>query len=154
MLDTTELLRLIEANYHKPYNRRVWTAKDLYQKEPTDFDCSSFVMWLYFQLGYKIPRVSQDQYIFCDRITWREAKVGDLFFLGKGMDPKQVNHVGIYKGSGMVAEAVGGSSKTMKVIYSEISKTMARPDWVGWGRVPQEPSQDLFFKWIKTNPKE
>lgn len=152
MLDTTELLRLIETNYHKPYNRRVWNPRELYEKEPKDFDCSSFTMWLFFQLGFKLPRVSQDQYTFCDKITWRETKVGDLFFLGKGMDPKQVNHVGIYKGSGIVAEAVGG--KTGKVIYSDSQKTMARPDWVGWGRVPLELAEDRFFKWIANNPKE
>ena len=76
MLDTTELLRLIEENYHKPYERRAWTPQELYVKAHPNFDCSSLVMWLYFQLGYKLPRVSQDQYTFCDKINYKEAKVG------------------------------------------------------------------------------
>lgn len=153
MLDVPELLRLIESQYHKPYNRRAWTPLDLYAKDPKDFDCSSFVMWLYFQFGYKLPRVSQDQYTFCDKIKANEVKIGDLFFLSRTQDPKAVDHVGMYKGSGMCVEAVGGSSATMKVIYSFVDKTMARPDWVGWGRVPLEIAQDKFFKWIKMYPK-
>lgn len=154
MLDTIQLLHLIESSYHKPYNRRAWSAADLYSKSPIDFDCSSLVMWLYFQFGYKLPRVSQDQYTFCDKIKPDEIKIGDLFFLGRDMDPKRVDHVGMYKGGGMCVEAAGGSSVTMKVIYSFVDKTMARSDWVGWGRVPLEAAEDSFYKWIKRYPKE
>jgi cell wall-associated NlpC family hydrolase len=152
MLDQVELLRLIEAQYHKPYNRRAWTVADLYSKSPENFDCSSLVMWLYFQFGYKLPRVSQDQYTFCDKIKAKDIKIGDLFFLSKTQDPKRIDHVGMYKGSGMLVEAVGGSSVTMKVIYSIADKTMARTDWVGWGRVPLDIAEDRFFKWIKSYP--
>ena len=154
MLDSSKLLQLIKECYHKPYNRRAWSAADLYSKSPPDFDCSSLVMWLYFQFGHKLPRVSRDQYTFCDKIQPDEIKIGDLFFLGRDKDPKRVDHVGMYTGSGMCVEAVGGSSKTMKVIYSFSDKLMERSDWVGWGRVPLELSEDSFYKWIKLNPKE
>ena len=150
MLEKDKLVRIARAQHHLPYRIRVWKVSDLYNQIPRDFDCSSYVMWIYFMLGFKLPRVSKWQYNYCDKFNG-DVLVGDLFFLGEKRDPKRINHVGLYIGYGLCAEAAGG--RAGKVIYSSKDKIEHRIDFVGWKRVPLDKSEDSFFRFIKDFPK-
>ena len=147
-MDRIELVKLAESQWHVPYDMRAWKPAELYLNKPKDFDCSSFVMWLYFRFGYKIPRVSADQYAYCKKIADNEREIGDLWFRKK---KGRIFHVGLYIGSGMLMHAAGG--KAGKVVRDFENKIQAKVGWAGYGKVPLDRAEDDFFRWIKKHPK-
>ncbi len=150
-VDGKKLINLAKSQHGKPYKMRLWDTHEVYGRDPKDFDCSSFVMWLYFRFGFKLPRTSREQAYFCKRIIPKEIKVGDLFFLGNGGQKSEVNHVGMYIGSGQCIESAGG--KAQKVVYSWLDTILTRHDVVMLGRVPLEVAEDRFFDYVKKYPK-
>jgi cell wall-associated NlpC family hydrolase len=66
-------------------------------------DCSGFVRAVYNLCGLSIPRTSRDQFKAGDPVTRDDLQDGDLVFFGSSND--QINHVGIYVGSGRFVHA-------------------------------------------------
>jgi len=90
---------------------------------PRSFDCSSYVAYLYRQVGIQIPRISVDQYAFGKPLSSSEILPGDVIFAntGKGKihyETKEfmkgtiisegIDHCGIYLGDGLVAHTSKG----------------------------------------------
>lgn len=75
---------------------------------PNNFDCSSFVCWVFRKSGtYNIPRVTaQGIFNYSTPIPTSEAEAGDIiFFTGTYNAGVPVTHVGIYAGNGMMVHA-------------------------------------------------
>ena len=91
---------------------------------PNNFDCSSFVCWVYTHSGIKnMPRTTawgiyKD---YCNPVSQSEAKAGDIiFFKGTYNSGSPISHVGIYVGNGYMIHA-GDPIK-----YARIDT----PDWI------------------------
>ena len=76
---------------------------------PNNFDCSSFVCWVYTHSGIKnMPRTTawgiyKD---YCNPVSPSEAKAGDIiFFKGTYNSGSPISHVGIYVGNGYMIHA-------------------------------------------------
>ena len=66
-------------------------------------DCSGFVRAVYNLCGINIPRTSREQFRVGDSIGKDDLMDGDLVFFGAS--PSEINHVGIYVGSGRFVHA-------------------------------------------------
>ena len=66
-------------------------------------DCSGFVRAVYNLCGINIPRTSREQFRVGDTIGRNDLVDGDLVFFGAS--PNEINHVGIYIGSGRFVHA-------------------------------------------------
>ncbi|MFA6340720.1 MAG: phenylalanine--tRNA ligase beta subunit-related protein [Candidatus Paceibacterota bacterium] len=108
-----EVLKLALTFIGVPYKNG---ASILYDA-PKLFDCSSFVSYVFVQVGVQIPRMSVDQYAWGKKIGEKDLKAGDVVFSntgeGKiffktveflpGTEVKEgVDHCGIYLGDGKV----------------------------------------------------
>jgi cell wall-associated NlpC family hydrolase len=64
---------------------------------PSGFDCSGLVKYVLTTLGVKgVPRTSEDQWNWVDKIPASQAQAGDLvFFSGSDGSPSSPGHVGI-----------------------------------------------------------
>lgn len=67
---------------------------------PSGFDCSGFVQYVFAHFGISLPRVSQDQQNVGTYVSRENLQPGDLVFFG---DP--AHHVGIYVGNGNMINA-------------------------------------------------
>jgi hypothetical protein len=84
-------------------------------------DCSSFVQFVYGQVGYSLPRTASAQYkatkttVIANPST-KNLKPGDLLFFGGWNTPDNppgyggVQHVGIYAGNGFVINEGAGTT--------------------------------------------
>lgn len=63
-------------------------------------DCSGFVMSVFAQFGYFLPRVAADQYYQSVKKDMAELEPGDLVFYGRG-----ISHVALYIGDGQIIHA-------------------------------------------------
>lgn len=70
--------------------RYVWGASG-----PRTFDCSGFTMFVYAQVGVRLPHHSGSQIGVGQRVSRANLKPGDLVFFGS-----PIHHVGIYIGNG------------------------------------------------------
>ncbi|MCM2360030.1 MAG: NlpC/P60 family protein [Geobacteraceae bacterium] len=66
-------------------------------------DCSGFVRAVFNLCGVNIPRTSREQFRVGESIARDDLADGDLVFFGASSD--QINHVGIYVGSGRFVHA-------------------------------------------------
>lgn len=66
-------------------------------KTPAGFDCSGFVSWAYAQAGYNIPSNTTGLSQIGTKVSYSDAKPGDLIFFNTY---KTNGHVGIYLGGG------------------------------------------------------
>lgn len=90
-----KLAKLIAQEMGKPYK---WGATG-----PNSYDCSGLVYFLYGKLGISLPRVASSQagagtYVSKEKLTY-----GDLVFFAR--NGKNINHVGIYIGDGMMVHS-------------------------------------------------
>ncbi len=99
---------------------------------PTNFDCSSFVCWVFRNSGiYNIPRTTA-QGIFnqSTSISPTEARPGDIiFFTGTYNAGVPVTHVGIYAGNGMMVHAGD------PIQYTSIESNYWRSHFYSFGRL-------------------
>jgi cell wall-associated NlpC family hydrolase len=124
-----KIVELAKSLVGKPYRRGASVSKDA----PNEFDCSSFVSYLYAQAGLAIPRISVDQYVFGEPVALEGIQAGDFIFVntGKGVIyyesiefnkgtpvPEGVDHVAIYLGGGEVAHA---TNKVGQVVIEKLS---------------------------------
>ncbi len=71
--------------------------------DPTGFDCSGFVQWVFAQQGLALPREVRDQYRVGSEIESAAIKAGDLVFFETVS--KGASHVGIALGDGTFVHA-------------------------------------------------
>jgi len=69
------------------------------------FDCSGLVFYSYLQAGKLLPRRSEEQYIYAQKI--KKPKEGDLIFFSTNPKNKNIDHVGIYLGDELFIHAPG-----------------------------------------------
>jgi len=99
---------------------------------PSSFDCSGLVQYSLEQLGLKnVPRTSEAQWNWVQRIDKGQLQPGDLVFAQFPGDNASPGHVGVYTGND---EVLSAEDPAQGVGYSKLS------DWgsaiVGYGRVP------------------
>jgi cell wall-associated NlpC family hydrolase len=87
----------------------------------TGVDCSSFTCLCYKIYGINLPRNALSQYRYCRKIK-SNVKEGDLVFLSRKKDPKNIFHVMIYIGDGQFIEPKGGIIR--KVIKTNSKNTL------------------------------
>ena len=68
-------------------------------------DCSGFVMSVFAQFGYSLPRVAADQYNQSVKKSVEDLEPGDLVFYGSG-----ISHVALYIGTGQIIHASTSAS--------------------------------------------
>jgi cell wall-associated NlpC family hydrolase len=79
---------------------------------PNTYDCSGLVLASYRSVGVNMPRVSRDQYWAGQRVAVQSLLPGDLlFFSTDRADPRQIHHVAMYIGGGMMVHAPGYGQK-------------------------------------------
>ena len=76
-------------------HRYVWGASG-----PQTFDCSGFTMFVYAQVGVRLPHYSGAQINGGARVSRANLQPGDLVFFGS-----PIHHVGIYIGGGKMVHA-------------------------------------------------
>lgn len=64
-------------------------------------DCSGFVMSVFKEFGYELPRVAAAQYDASEKKDVADVEPGDLVFYGAG----GINHVALYIGDGEIIHA-------------------------------------------------
>jgi cell wall-associated NlpC family hydrolase len=98
--------------------------------DPTGFDCSGFVQWVFAQQGLALPREVRQQYLAGESIETDEVRPGDLVFFETVSSG--ASHVGIALGSGEFVHAP--SSRGVVRIERYTSRYWA-DRWVGARRV-------------------
>ena len=69
-------------------------------------DCSGFVMSVFANFGYSLPRVAADQCAASTKKDISQLEPGDLVFYGNGY----VDHVALYIGDGKIIHASGAAT--------------------------------------------
>lgn len=72
---------------------------------PNGFDCSGFVQYVYKQMGIDLPRVSFQQANAGRRVGLGELAPGDLVAWDNSSRNQGADHIAIYVGGGLIAEA-------------------------------------------------
>lgn len=73
-------------------------------KSSSGVDCSGLAYLSYLSAGLEIPRNASDQLFSAYKKDYRDLKPGDLVF-SSGENSREINHVMIYSGKGMIIEA-------------------------------------------------
>ena len=76
-------------------------------------DCSGFVMSVFAEFGYSLPRVAAAQYGASKKKTMSQLEVGDLVFYGNG-----ISHVALYIGNGKVVHALNSNKGIVITDYN------------------------------------
>ena len=76
-------------------------------------DCSGFVMSVFAEFGYSLPRVAAAQYGASQKKNLNQLEVGDLVFYGNG-----ISHVALYIGNGKVVHALNSSKGIVITDYN------------------------------------
>jgi cell wall-associated NlpC family hydrolase len=71
--------------------------------DPSGFDCSGFVQWVFAQHGTGVPREVREQYRIGEQVDEDEVRPGDLVFFETVA--KGASHVGIAIGNGEFVHA-------------------------------------------------
>jgi peptidoglycan hydrolase CwlO-like protein len=104
--------------YHGiPY---VWAGAD-----PSGFDCSGLVLYVFAQHGVTLPHYSGSQLQLGTPVAPQDLQPSDVVFFGS-----PIHHVGIYVGNGYFIEAPHTGS------YVRVSKLAGRSDYAGARRYP------------------
>ncbi|WP_152395674.1 C40 family peptidase [Paenibacillus guangzhouensis] len=86
------------------------------------FDCSSFIKTIYAQEGFSLPRVSRQQAKVGERVSLQELRVGDLMFFTGRQSRRQIAHVAMYAGNGMMIHTYGRGGVRYTAIHHPIWK--------------------------------
>ena len=99
---------------------------------PHNFDCSSFVCWVYTHSGIKnMPRTSAWGIYksYCNPVSSSDAKPGDIIFFKNTYDSgSPISHVGIYVGGGYMIHAGD------PIQYTSINTKYWKEHFYGFGR--------------------
>lgn len=78
------------------------------------------MLWVYGQLGLKVPRTAQQQFDWATPIDTSELQPGDLTFYEKTyQSADRITHVGIYAGNGTVIMATTTGDYVREVSISD-----------------------------------
>ena len=98
--------------------------------DPSGFDCSGFVQWVFAQNGTNLPREVRQQYQIGRDIDPGDVKPGDLVFFETVA--RGASHVGIALGGG---EFVHAPSSTGVVRIERYTSSYWAPRWIGARRL-------------------
>jgi hypothetical protein len=98
--------------------------------DPSGFDCSGFVQWVFNAVGTRLPRETKDQFRVGDEIELDEVAPGDLVFFNT--ENKGASHVGLVIGDGQFVHA---PSSRGVVRVESYGSSYWRPRFVGARRV-------------------
>ena len=98
--------------------------------DPSGFDCSGFVQWVFAQHGTKLPREVKDQFNAGALVDRDEVRAGDLVFFQTVA--RGASHVGIALGNGQFVHA---PSSTGVVRVEKLTSTYWDARWYGARRV-------------------
>ena len=98
--------------------------------DPSGFDCSGFVQWVFAQHGTGVPREVRDQYRVGEEVDEDEVQPGDLVFFETVS--KGASHVGIAIGNG---EFVHAPSSRGVVRVERYTSGYWAQRWVGARRI-------------------
>lgn len=79
--------------------------------DPTGFDCSGFVMYVYGKNGFQLPRSASQQFKYGSKVN--NVTPGDLVFFQTTLN--KISHVGIYIGEGNFIHAPR-TGKTVEIV--------------------------------------
>jgi NlpC/P60 family len=107
-------------------------------ESPKGFDCSGLVDYVLSQLGLRnVPRTSEAQYAWSDRVSAANVQAGDLVFLNFPGE-QSPGHVMIYAGGKRVIQAPAPGQDVQVSTFDP--KKPGSNEWgatvVGYGRVP------------------
>lgn len=110
------------------------SPKELKEKNQP-FDCSELVEYVYYQIGYKIPDGSYNQYNASSEIAPNDIQIGDLVFR-RDRQTKQICHSGLIvdEKNLYVVEALGGKG-VVKRTLSEFAKPSTKSIFAGVRRL-------------------
>jgi len=111
----------LDLGYERLGHPYFWGGRSAYHpKLPyTGCDCSGLVNLLYRCQGVDLPRDAHDQYLFCEKITVEDLKMGDLVFLFSEKDPNRIDHVMLYAGENLLLEATEKTKNVRLVPWGE-----------------------------------
>lgn len=99
---------------------------------PSSFDCSGLVQYVLTKLGVaNVPRTSEEQYGWVQKISASQLQPGDLVFAQFPGDNASPGHVGVYVGNGQILSAEDPASGV-----GDSSLASWGNNIVGYGRVP------------------
>lgn len=99
---------------------------------PSSFDCSGLVQYVLQTLGIQnVPRTSEDQWAWVDKVSAQQLAPGDLVFAQFPGDNASPGHVGVYVGNGQVLSAEDPAQGVGLDTLSDWGSAI-----VGYGRVP------------------
>jgi cell wall-associated NlpC family hydrolase len=104
--------------------------------DPSGFDCSGFVQWVFARHGMLLPREVRDQYTAGQRIGLREVQPGDLVFFETVS--RGASHVGLVIGGDQFVHA---PSSTGVVRVERFTATYWAKRFVGARRI--DPAQAI-----------
>ena len=113
---------LAKEQLGKPYQ---WGAEG-----PDKFDCSGLVMYVYDNLGVKLPRVSGQQAYAGVHVDRQDLGPGDMVFFK--LNSSRIDHVGIYLGNGKFIHA---PRKHVPVRTESLNNSYWRRRFVGGRRM-------------------
>ena len=71
--------------------------------DPSGFDCSGFVQWVFAQNGVRLPREVREQYDAGQKVDLRNVEPGDLLFFAT--ESRGASHVGVAIGGDQFVHA-------------------------------------------------
>lgn len=94
------------AQYHCDKNTPYIFGAVSNGSNPNSFDCSSFVQWLYRNIGIELPRVSYEQAKVGQAVSINDIQPGDIIcFVTSNRNNGDVTHVALYIGNNKIAHA-------------------------------------------------
>jgi len=103
--------------------------------DPSGFDCSGFVQWVFAQNGIRLPREVREQYDGGETIDLRDVKPGDLLFFETVS--RGASHVGLAIGGDQFVHA---PSSTGVVRVERFTAGYWSMRFVGIRRIDLDPS--------------
>jgi cell wall-associated NlpC family hydrolase len=104
--------------------------------DPTGFDCSGFVQWVFNQVGLRLPREVRDQYDAGDKVDRDEIAPGDLVFFETVS--RGASHVGLAIGGDQFVHA---PSSTGVVRVERFTSSYWNSRYVGARRVAAKSAE-------------
>jgi len=111
----------VYVNETKTEGGRAAEAAVVYLDVPRSvLDCSAFTQKAYSDIGLSIPRVSYEQAECGVKIyDYEKLEPGDIICMGKGAEPDNITHVGIYCGNDIMLHSSSSRGKIIEVSLSE-----------------------------------
>jgi len=109
--------------------------------DPSGFDCSGFVQWVFAQNGVRLPREVREQYDAGQKITLRDVEPGDLLFFET--ERRGASHVGVAIGGDQFVHA---PSSQGVVRVERVSSTYWSKRFVGARRLATKDTKEIATK--------